>query len=157
MNSVSLTPEEARSLAGQFAESSGAPSAHRQAVETFLLWWQRQDRQAGEATIRELERVLEVWGLSRAEAATHFGVSRQAISKWFKSGLPSERATMVADLAATTDLLERHLKAGRIPAVVRRPAERLDGRTLVELLAEEGSGAVLRACREMFSFERAHG
>ena len=54
-----------------------------------------------------LEQTLSVWDLSQSEAARLFDVSRQALSKWFRKGVPSERATAVADLAAASDLLVR--------------------------------------------------
>ena len=101
-------------------------------------------------------RTTETWGLNQAEAARLFGVSRQAIGKWRRSGAPPERARAVADLAAATDLLVRHLKRDRIPAVVRRPIPALGGVYLVELLGRGDTGAVLAACRDMFRFDQAH-
>ncbi len=92
---------------------------------------------------RPLERLVEAWGLSKAGAARLFGVSRQAFAKWLEHGPPSERAAQVADLATATELLERHVRRDRIPAVVRRPAADLGGRSLLDL-AEEGRAAELR-------------
>lgn len=105
----------------------------------------------------QLARVLEVWGLSQADAGRLFGVTRQAVSKWLATGVPAERTTAVADLAAATDLLVRHLQRDRIPAVVRRPAPALGGRSLVDLVAEGDARGVLEACRAMFDPYRAHG
>ena len=82
-----------------------------------------------------LERVLSVWGLSQAEAARLFGISRQAFGKWLAKGVPAERATAIADLSAATDLLVHYLKRDRIAAVVRRPIPALKGVTLLELVA----------------------
>ncbi len=110
---------------------------HRRAVESFT-------------------RTTEAWGLSQAEAARLFGVSRQAVGKWRRRGVPPERAGAVADLAAATDLLVRYLKRDRIPAVVRRPIPALGGVSLVELLGRGDTGAVLAGCREMFRFDQAH-
>ena len=105
---------------------------------------------------RSLRRILQVWGLSQSEAARLFGVTRQAISKWVDRGIPSERIQAIGDLAGATDLLVRHLKRDRIPAVVRRPAAALNGQSLVNLLATFRAREVLDACRSMFDFERAH-
>ena len=69
---------------------------------------------------QSLARTLAVWALSQAEAARFFGVSRQAVGKWLRRGVPPERADAISDLAAATDLLVHHLKCDRIPAVVRR-------------------------------------
>lgn len=104
----------------------------------------------------QLGRVLQVWGLSQAEAGRLFGVTRQAVAKWAAGGVPVERATSVADLAAATDLLVRYLQRDRIPAVVRRPAANLGGRSLVDLVADGDTRGVLDACRAMFDVYRAH-
>jgi len=104
---------------------------------------------------QSLTRTLRVWGLSQAETGRLFGVSRQAVSKWIDRGVPAERAEAIADLAAATDLLVHHLERDRIPAVVRRPARALGGRSLIDLVAEGDTRAVLKACRDMFAFERA--
>ena len=104
---------------------------------------------------RSLGRILQVWGLNQSEGANLFGVTRQAMSKWLARGVPSDRAQAIADLAAATDLLVRHLKRDRIPAVVRRSAPALDGLSLVELSAASRTRDVLEACRSMFDFDRA--
>ncbi len=105
----------------------------------------------------QLGRVLAVWQLSQAQAGELFGVSRQAVSKWLRSGVPAGRISAVADLAAATDLLARYLQRDRIPAVVRRPADALGGRSLVDLVAEGRTDEVLTACRTMFDVQRVHG
>lgn len=104
---------------------------------------------------QSLARTLRVWGLSQAAAGRLFGVSRQAVSKWIDAGVPAERTEAIADLAAATDLLIHHLKRDRIPAVVRRAADALGGRSLIDLVSEGDTRAALQACRDMFAFERA--
>ncbi len=96
--------------------------------------------------------MLAVWGLSQAELGRLFGVTRQAVSRWLVEGAPSTQLEAFADLAAATDLLVHYLEADRIPAVVRRPAARLDGRSLIDLVEEGDTRAVLEACRSMFDF-----
>jgi hypothetical protein len=81
-------------------------------------------------------------------------VTRQAVSKWLTRGVPAERAEEVADLAAATDLLVRHLKRDRVPAVVRRRSPALGGRSLLDLLAASHTREVLEACRAMFDLGR---
>ncbi|NJN51866.1 MAG: hypothetical protein HC809_08940 [Gammaproteobacteria bacterium] len=100
-----------------------------------------------------LARTLEVWGLSQADAARLFGVSRQAVGKWLEAGVPSERTQVVADLAAATDLLVRYLKRDRVSAVVRRAIAARGGASLLDLLAQGESTELLAVCREMFAFE----
>lgn len=101
-----------------------------------------------------LERFLALWGVSASEAARAFGVSRQALSKWRREGVPADRAPMLAELATATDLLDRRVKRERIPAVVRRPAAELEGHSLLEL-ARLGRHADVRAAVErMFDLRR---
>ena len=125
-------------------------AAHRHEGAWLDAFTQSLDRRrAGES----LGRTLRVWGVSQAEAARLFGVSRQAVGKWRERGAPPVRASTFADLAAATELLVRYLKRDRIPAVVRRPAPALGGVSLMELLARGDTRSLLRACRDMFRFE----
>ncbi len=101
-----------------------------------------------------LERLLSLWGLSASEAARVFGVSRQALSKWRRQGPPAERAPMIAALAAATDLLDRHVKRERIPAVVRRPAANLGGSSLYEAACAGRHLEVRDAAAQMFDLRR---
>jgi DNA-binding transcriptional regulator YdaS (Cro superfamily) len=99
-----------------------------------------------------LARVCDLWALTGADAARLFGVSRQAVSQWLERGVPAERLTAVADLAAATDVLAHHVRRERIPAVVRRVAANLGDRSLLDLAAAGDTRAVLAACRAMFDF-----
>ena len=105
---------------------------------------------------RSFARTMEVWGLSQAEAARLFGVSRQALAKWLQHGIPAERARAISDLAAATDLLVHYLKRDRIPAVVRRPINALEEASLMDLLARGDTRTLLATCRDMFRFEHTH-
>lgn len=101
-----------------------------------------------------LERLLSLWGLSGAEAGRMFGVSRQAFARWRSSGVPPARADAVAALATATDLLDRYVKRERIPAVVRRSAPALEGRSLYELACEGRHDEVRDAAARMFDLAR---
>ncbi len=111
-------------------------------------------------TGQSLAWTLEVWDLSQAEAARHFGVSRQAIGKWLHHGVPPGRSMAISqaisDLAAATDLLVRYLKRDRVPAVVRRPIPALDEVSLMGLLQQGDTRRLLATCRDMFRFEHAY-
>ena len=126
----------------------------RNADETWLAELQLSlDRQRAHA---DLDRILAVWDLSQTDAAKLFRVTRQAIGKWRAQGVPAGRIEAVADLSAATDVLVRHLKRDRIPAVVRRRSARLGGMSLVDLVGAGRSRDVLLLCREMFRFGDAH-
>ena len=101
-----------------------------------------------------LERLLELWGLSSSKAATFFGVSRQAFSLWLAGEPPASRSDSIADLAVATDLLDRHLKRERIPAVVRREAPALAGRSLVDMAMHGLHREVREAVERMFDLRR---
>lgn len=110
-------------------------------------------RQSGQ----QLERIMRLWDLSRTDLGRLFGVSRQAVSKWIDDGVPADRITQVADLAAITDLLAHYLKRDRIPAVVRRSAPSLGGVSLLDLVGEGRTGEAVALTRRMFTFADAHG
>jgi hypothetical protein len=101
-----------------------------------------------------LERLIALWGVSSAEAAGFFGVSRQAFAKWLKVGAPADRAPAVADLEAATELLARHLKRERIPAVVRRHSALTGNRSLLQMATAGDHEKVLGAVRTMFDLRR---
>ena len=102
----------------------------------------------------QLARVLDVWSLSVADAGRMFGVSRQAVDKWLSRGIPERRRPAVADLEAATDLLVRYLKRDRIPTVVRRPADRLGGSSMLDLARAGRTAEMLAYTREMFDIRR---
>ena len=103
---------------------------------------------------RPLERLLELWDISASEAARFFGVSRQALSQWLQDAPPGIRAEAIADLAAATDLLDRHVKRERIPAVVRREAPMLEGQSLLDLARDGRHREVREAVERMFDLRR---
>jgi hypothetical protein len=60
----------------------------------------------------------------------------------------------VTALAAATDLLERYLKRENIPAVVRRTAPALGGRSLLQIAESGGAEEVLQRVKAMFDLRR---
>jgi len=118
--------------------------------------WRRRFVDELDRTVRTdpIERFVELWGLSNAGAARVFGVSRQAFSKWLRHGPPSSRSRAVADLAIATDLLDRYVKRERIPAVVRRSAPNLGGRSLLDLASTGATDEVAEAAATMFDLRR---
>lgn len=112
---------------------------------------QALERQLSAEPLRRIERV---WQLSSSQAAALFGVSRQAYAKWLAGGVPANRRRDVADLdAATSELLAR-VAVDRIPAVVRRPAAMLGGRSLLDVAAGDGPAAARAAVEHAFDLSR---
>jgi hypothetical protein len=102
---------------------------------------------------KPLDRLERVWDLSASQAASLFGVSRQAYAKWRAHGVPANRQVDVADLSAATSTLLAYVKVDRIPAVVRRPMSGLVDDNLIEL-ARRSPSAVRVAVAEMFDLRR---
>jgi hypothetical protein len=90
-----------------------------------------------DARVAPLDRLMSTWDLPAAAVGRIFGVSRQAVAKWRRSGVPDDRLVALADLDTATDVLERYVRHDRIPAVVRRRAELLGGESLLSM-AEAG-------------------
>lgn len=130
--------------------------AERLIAEAPSQGWLREVADELDRAVRTspLERLTTLWGLSNAEAARMFHVSRQAFSKWLTNGIPSERAAAVADLDAATNILDRKLKRERIPAVVRRAAPSLMGKSLYEMACEGRHREVREAVTTMFDLRR---
>lgn len=142
-------PNAARSNQSPKDIAKSLAAAHDRAWIRSVVGYLDQSLQKG-----PLERLITLWGLSAAEAAELFGVSRQAFAKWLQSAPPPERSLAIAALADATDLMERHLKRERIQAVVRRPASLTKGKSLIDLAREGKYEEVLTATRAMFDLRR---
>jgi hypothetical protein len=118
--------------------------------------WLREVASQLDVTLQRsaLERLITLWGISSAEAAGFFGVSRQAFAKWLQVGPPADRAPAVAAFEDATELLARHLKRERIPAVVRRHSALTGERSLVQMASAGEHEQVLGAVRTMFDLKR---
>lgn len=111
------------------------------AAQRFIRWVRFHLNRPDAAN--PLRRVMEALELSKTETASLFGVSRQAIGQWVADGVPTERQEKLATLLALCDLLERKLKADRLPGIARRPAEVYGGLTMLELVAEDRHNELL--------------
>jgi len=101
-----------------------------------------------------LDRFERVWQLSGAQAAAVFGVSRQAYAKWRTAGIPAERRTDVRAADDATARLLAHVRVDRIPAVVRRPADTLGGRSLLDVALAHDLVAVRDEVEAVFDLRR---
>ena len=81
-----------------------------------------------------LADIERAWQLTSAQAATIFGVSRQAYAKWKITGVPASRIREVSHLAESTRLLtEAVARSTHVAAAVRQLHERLNDRSLLDL------------------------
>jgi hypothetical protein len=102
-----------------------------------------------------LRRVMEAFELSKTDLASLFGVRRQAVDQWLERGVPADRQEKVQSLVAICDLLERKLKAGRLPGAARRPAAAYGGKTMLDLISADRHGELLERVRESFDWASA--
>lgn len=102
-----------------------------------------------------LRRLMDAFGLSKTELGSLFGVRRQAVDQWLARDVPSERQEKVQTLLAIVDLLERKLKPGRLLGVARRPADAYGGKTMLELIADDGHRELLAQVRDSFDWASA--
>lgn len=101
----------------------------------------------------ELQRVM---GLSSAEVAALFGVTRQAVDLWRRNGVPPERVADVQRVRDVARVLYDELIPERIPQVVRNAARGLGGRSILDVLAEpEGAERVRSYLARLYSFQAA--
>lgn len=128
----------------------------RELIDSANAEWLRDlvDALDREVRVAPLDRLLTLWDLSNAAAARLFGVSRQAFAKWLVNGPPAERVDDVTAVDNITTLLDRYVKRERIPAVVRRNAENLGGRSVVELVEAGEYKRALEAMRATFDIRR---
>jgi hypothetical protein len=83
----------------------------------------------------ELDSIRHGFGLSEAELAGIFRVSRATVAKWRGRGVPYERA---ADVDRVLDLVTAyvtHYEPARVPQMVRTAEPALDGKSILETLA----------------------
>jgi hypothetical protein len=99
-----------------------------------------------------LERVMKTFDLNTTEIGEILGVSRQAVDKWLFSGIPPDRAARIVAMDEVATVLHRRLRSGYVAAVVRRPAEKFDGKTFLKLFTEGREQEVLDAVRASFDF-----
>jgi hypothetical protein len=85
-----------------------------------------------------LARVKDLFGLNNGEIADLFGVRRQAVDQWERSGeIPTGRREKLANMLAVGELFERKLGPGRLPLVAQRRAGVYGGRTMLDMVAAD--------------------
>lgn len=99
-----------------------------------------------------LSRVQDLFALSRTELAGLFGITRQAVSKWLEEGVPPARQPKLLTVLDLAELLARQLQAGRLPAVVRRPAPAFGDRSMIEVIAADHHQELLAQVERSFDW-----
>lgn len=92
---------------------------------------------------RSLKNVRKAFGLNLEETAALFHVTRQAITKWEVAGVPSLRLADVDRVAQLAEFMQTRLRKDRLPALVRTQAADFDGRTVLQVIRDEGAIAIV--------------
>ncbi len=90
--------------------------------------------------------------LSSSDIAELMGVKRQAVEKWLLAGPPADRITKIGALAEIADILSYRLRDGTAAVVVRRSADGYDGRSMLEVIADDDYEWLLRSVKDSFDY-----
>jgi len=99
-----------------------------------------------------LKRVMELLELDRIELAGLFDVKRQAVEQWEQRGVPVDRQAKLVTIVAIVELLGQKLLPSVLPGVVRRKAPAYQGRSMLQMIAEDKHEALLESIRESFDW-----
>jgi len=108
------------------------------------------DNQAG-----AIDEIAKIFGLSDTALARLFDVSRQALAKWRRNGVPLSRGADVDRLLEVARVFKARLKAERIPQIVLTPAKGLGGKTVLGVLEGDGVEPVFRYLHRLYSYSDA--
>ncbi|MCD6497644.1 MAG: hypothetical protein J7M25_04975 [Deltaproteobacteria bacterium] len=119
--------------------------------ERFRRYVVRELRTARRQT--PLHIIAEVFDLNDTELARLFGITRQAVQKWLRTGnVPGDRRAKVVTTLQIAEVLLRNLKPDRIPGIVRKPAGWFAGKSIVEMISDDRHDAVLDRIRASFDW-----
>jgi transcriptional regulator with XRE-family HTH domain len=100
-----------------------------------------------------LAELKQLFGLSGAEVADLFNVSRQAVNYWEETGvIPRGRREKLANLLSVGRMLDSQLGAGHLPIVARRKAKVTGGLTMLEIAAQDSDGKLLEMTERGFDW-----
>jgi hypothetical protein len=99
-----------------------------------------------------IERIMAAWQLTVTDVARLFGVARQAVQQWLGQGVPPARQAKLTAVLRLVELLERNLQPGRIPAIVRAPADAYGGRSILQTIAADEHERLLDTIERSFDW-----
>jgi transcriptional regulator with XRE-family HTH domain len=104
---------------------------------------------------RTIDEIRDIFGLSETGFARLFRVSRQAIEKWRRNGVPPARTADLDRVLEIARVFRERLLEARIPQIVRTPALGLGSRTVLDVLEKEGTEPVYRYLHRLYSYAGA--
>ena len=100
----------------------------------------------------ELAETQAILGLTQSEIADLFHVRQPSLAAWRSDGVPASRRASVERLHELALVLALELKPSRIPEIVRTPDEWLGGRTILDVIREDGVGPIYGYLTRLFSY-----
>ena len=97
-----------------------------------------------------LNEVLEAWGIDKARAAKGLNMSIRRMEKDFRRN--RGHSGNVLDLMCGTGVLISNIKEDRIPQIVRKPSDALDGESLIDFYDRGDMAAIKDGCFRMFAW-----
>ena len=107
------------------------------------------NRREAETALLKIQSFFE---LNFSDLGRMFGVSRQAVSAWPDRGVPPAQKPKLFTVLNIAELLERKLKPGRLPAVVRRTATSYGGLSVLRMIEADRHEELLENIRESFNW-----
>ncbi len=99
-----------------------------------------------------IDEIRSCFGLSTEDVAALFHVTRPAVQQWRVNGVPVTRAADVDRVRELTGVFMRKFIPVRVPQIVRTPARGLDGKTVLETIADGGVEPVYAYLERLFSY-----
>ena len=100
-----------------------------------------------------LREAMTVLGLSTVDIADVMGTDPQTI-EWLLNGPPASRIAKIDALIEAAEMLSDRLRDGTPAEVVRRCADAYDGRTMLEMFADDDHEQLLRSISNSFDYSR---
>lgn len=101
---------------------------------------------------KELEAIRRDFGLSYAELARLFCVSRPAVQGWYQHDVPVTRAADVDRVRELAEVFLRKFIPARVPQIVRTPGKGLGGKTVLEVVGAAGVEPVYAYLESLFAY-----
>lgn len=101
----------------------------------------------------ELNRLVTLWGIGNDDLARMFGVDEGDVEAWRRGGVPVAHHAVLADLVVAAGALERHLRKGSVPVVVRRPIPE-EGQSLLDVALGGEASRMRSMVLAMFDLRR---
>ncbi len=106
-------------------------------------------------SVRDIDEIRQVFGLTETAFARLFRVSRQAVEKWRRHGVPAGRSADLDRMLEIARVFGQRLIESRIPQIVRTPAAGLGERTVLEVLETQGAEPIYRYLHKLYSYAGA--